>query len=111
MYRLAWCTSNRADWIALWGLLWRAIVASSDTLLDHLNLPIEARSTTLNQWHICSQTHLVHMPPSIEIIEGIENNGKCSEPVGVELRVLDIGMMRHDFDVGVELMCCLLRHL
>jgi hypothetical protein len=27
------------------------------------------------------------------------------------LRVLNIGMMRHDFDVGVELMCCLLRHL
>ena len=65
-------------------------------------MAIEARSTTLNQGHICCQTHFVDMPSCVKIIQGIEDDIEALKPFDVELRVLDVGMMRLELYVRVE---------
>jgi hypothetical protein len=125
--RLARGASNRADWESLRGLLDVAIVAFGLTLftvsdlrtpskrhaylLDHLDLSQETRRSTLNQRNVCDKAHAVDMPPSIEVVQRIENEGELCKPVHVELRVLDIAMMRFDLDIGVEPRRGLLRDL
>lgn len=68
MDRLAWCAPDSTDWETLWRLLRRAIIASSDTLLNDLHLPIESGGATLDQRNIRSQTHLVHMSSGLQVI-------------------------------------------
>ena len=43
------------------------------------------------------------MPPRIEVIQRIKDNVERLEPGDVELRVLDVVVVRFDLDVGVEL--------
>ena len=51
------------------------------------------------------------MPPRIQIIQRIENNIETLEPIDVELRVCDIGMMSFELDVGIEPCGALFRNL
>jgi hypothetical protein len=71
-------------------------------LLDDLDLPVEARGAALDQRDIGGQTHLVHVPPRIEVIERIEDDVEGLEPRDIELRVLDVVVVGLDLDVGVE---------
>jgi hypothetical protein len=71
-------------------------------LLDDLDLPVEARGAALDKRNIGCQTHLVHVPPRIQIVERIEDDVECLEPRDVELRVLDVVVVGLDLDVGVE---------
>lgn len=51
------------------------------------------------------------MTSRLQVVKRIEYDCKAFEPANVELWVLDIGMMRFDLDVGVELSGGLLRNL
>ena len=70
---------------------------------DDLNLAIEARSTTLNQGHVCCQAHFVDMPSCVKIIQCIEDDIEALKPFYVELRILDVGMVRLELYVRIEL--------
>lgn len=111
MNRLARCASDRTDGITLRCFLWSAVIACCEAFLDDLNLSIEACGTALYQRDIRSQTHLVDMSPSIQVIKSVEYHGKASKPVHIELGVLDVGMMSLELHARVELMCCFLSHL
>ena len=69
---------------------------------DDLDLAIEARSTTLNQGHICCQTHFVDMPSCVKIIQCIKDNVEALKPFYIELRVFDVGMVRLELYVRIE---------
>jgi hypothetical protein len=43
------------------------------------------------------------MPPRVQIVQRVEDDAEASEPRDVELRVLDVVVVRLDLDVGVEL--------
>ena len=43
------------------------------------------------------------MPSRIEIIEGIEDKREALEPFDIELSIFDVGMMRFELDVRIEL--------
>jgi hypothetical protein len=111
MDRLAWCAPDSTDWETLWRLLRRAIIASSDTLLNDLHLPIESGSATFDQRNIRSQTHLVHMSSGLQVIQSVKNHGKAFEPVHIVMGVLDVGMVSLELHIRVEFMRRLLSHL
>ena len=69
---------------------------------DHLYLPIEASRPALDQRHIGCQTHLVHLPSRIEIVQGIEYEVEPLEPIYIEPRVFDVRVMGFELDVRVE---------
>ena len=70
---------------------------------DGLNLPIESCRTTLDQGNVRSQAHLVDMPSRIQIVKRIEHERKALEPFYIELRIFDVGVVRLELDVRVEL--------
>jgi hypothetical protein len=72
-------------------------------LLDDLYLPVEASGSALHQRNVGSKAHPVHMPPRIQVVQRVEDDIKRLEPRDVEVRVLDIVVVRLDLDVGVEL--------
>jgi hypothetical protein len=80
-------------------------------LLDDLDLPVEASGAALHQRDICCQTHLVHMPPRIQVVERVEDDVEGLEPRDIELRALDVVVIGLDLDVGVELARRLFRNL
>jgi len=43
------------------------------------------------------------MPPRFEIVQRIEDKVEGLEPIYVELRIFDVGMMRLKLDVRIEL--------
>jgi len=43
------------------------------------------------------------MATGIQVVERIEDDYETLEPVDIELRVFDVGVMRLDCDIGVEL--------
>jgi hypothetical protein len=94
VYWLARRAPNCAHWIAFGSFFRCAVIASRNTLLNDLNLPIKTRRTAFDQRHICRQTHLVHMPSGLQVIESVENQSKCLEPLGIELGIFDVGVMR-----------------
>lgn len=51
------------------------------------------------------------MPPSVEIVEGIENDLEVTKPRNAELGVFDVGMMRDNLDVWIEPLCRLFGNL
>ena len=51
------------------------------------------------------------MPPSVQIVERVEDEVEALEPVDVELGIFDVGMMRFDLDVRVEFAGGLFRDL
>ena len=51
------------------------------------------------------------MPSRIQVIQGVEDNVEALKPVDVELRILDVCMVCHELDVGVELSGGLSRNL
>lgn len=51
------------------------------------------------------------MPPSIEVVEGIENDLEVAKPRNAELGVFDVGMVRDDLDVWIESLCRLFGNL
>lgn len=79
-----------------------AVVARSNALLDNLNLAIKTGGATLNKRDIGSQAHLVHMSPSLKVVQSIEGNAKLTEPCDSKLVILDVSMVGDDLDVGVE---------
>ena len=76
-----------------------------------MNLAIEARSTTLNQGHVCCQAHFVDMPPCIKIVQCIEDDIEALKPFYIELRVLDVGMVRLELNMRIEFCCALFGNL
>lgn len=111
MYGLAGCASDGADWERFRRIFRATIVTGSHTLLDHLDLAIEARSATLNQRNIGRKAHLVHMPPCIHVVQCIEHDIVAPEPRDIELRLLNVRMMRLDLDFWVEPLRSFLGHL
>ena len=71
-------------------------------LLDHLDLPIKASCPTFYKGHVRCQTHLIHMPSRVEIVQGIEDKIKALEPLYIELGIFDVRVMRFKSDVRVE---------
>ena len=43
------------------------------------------------------------MPSRIKIVQGIEDKYEALKPCYVELRILDVGMVRFELDVRVEI--------
>ena len=80
-------------------------------LFDDLHLAVETSCSTLNQRHVGRQTHPVDMAPRIQVIQSIEHYVKCRKPIHVELAILDIGMIRFQFCVGLEFVGHILRNL
>ncbi len=129
VYRLIRSTAYGADRIRFGCLLWIAVVAfrlalsTSDHLhlhhkpanlpylLDDLHLTIEPRRPALNQGYPSRKTHFIHMPPCLEIIQRVEDEIEVAEPLQREVRILDIRMMRFEFDMRVEMTSRLLRDL
>lgn len=70
---------------------------------DRLNLAVEPCRTTLDQGNVRSQAHLVDVSSRIKVVKRIEDNCEALEPFYVELRIFDVGMVRFEFDVRVEL--------
>jgi hypothetical protein len=68
----------------------------------NLYLALEASCPALNQGNIGRQAHLVDVPPSLQIIQGIEDDIEPLKPIDVELGVFNIGMVRFECHVGVE---------
>ena len=66
-------------------------------------LSVETRRAALDQGYIRRQAHFVDMTSRLQVVKRIEYDCKSFEPANVELWVLDIGMVRFDLDVGVEL--------
>lgn len=48
------------------------------------------------------------MASRIKVVEGIEDKFKALEPFYIELRIFDVGMVRFELDVRVELCSALL---
>jgi hypothetical protein len=46
--------------------------------------------------------------PRVQIVQRVEHQLEVAKPADVELIILDVGVMRNDFDVGVELPSSLL---
>jgi hypothetical protein len=111
VYWLTWRAPNCAHWIALRSFFRSAVVASRNTLLNDLNLPIKPCRTTFDQRHICRQTHLIHMPPGFQVVESIEDQSESLEPLHVELGVFDVGVMRLQLHLRVELVRRILCYL
>jgi hypothetical protein len=76
-----------------------------------LYLSVETRRAALDQGYIRRQAHFVDMTSRLQVVKRIEYDRKAFKPANVELWVLDIGMMRFDLDLGVELSGGLLRNL
>lgn len=51
------------------------------------------------------------MTSSIEVVESVENEVELAEPFYIELRIFDIGVVRFEFNVWVELFGDFLRNL
>jgi hypothetical protein len=51
------------------------------------------------------------MSSCLQVVESIECDAKTTEPRDGELGVLDVGVMRDDLDVGVELLSSLFGNL
>ena len=60
------------------------ITASMYHLLDNLDLSIEARCSALDQRHVRCQAHLIYMSPCFKVIQSIEDQVECLEPVNIE---------------------------
>jgi len=124
MYRLTWCTSDCANREALRHLFCIAVVTFRFPLpwsaaapfenlcrayfLNDLHLPIEAGCATLDKRPACRQTQLIDMPPRLKIVQRIENEIEGLKPVYIELGIFDVGMMRLELDVRIELRRALL---
>ena len=102
MDRLAGCAADGADGESLGRLFRRAVVACCHALLDDLDLAVEAGRAAFDQRDVGGQTHLVDVPPGIEVVEGVEDEGKAREPIDAELGVFDVGVVGDDLDRGVE---------
>ena len=111
MDRLAWCASYRTYGKRFRGVFGSAVVTRGSSFLDDLHLAVEARGTAFDQGHICGKTHLVDVTSRLEVVQGIEDDGEAAEPLDVELRILNVAMMCHDVDIGVEFLCRLFRDL
>lgn len=123
MYRLAWGTSDRAHRKRFRHRFTRTIVtfgfalhrapsqspATSASLYSfsylhyNLHLAIEARRPALDERYVGSQAHPVHMPPRIQVVQGVENDVERREPVDIELAVFDIRMVGCETGVRSEL--------
>lgn len=79
--------------------------------LYDLNLAVEAGGTTLDQWHIGRETHLVDMSARIQVVKRVEDDMEALEPRDVELAVLDVVVVCYDVNIGVELGSRLFRNL
>lgn len=111
---LARRAANRAHGERFRGLFWITIVAFCRALMirttqkiashlfDHLHLAVKASGTTLDQGHIGCQAHPVDMTPGLEIVQGVKDYIKFSEPGHRELDVLDVGMMCFELHIGIE---------
>lgn len=65
-------------------------------------MSVEASGATLNQRYVGSQAHFVDVPPGVEVIQGVKDDSKASEPRHVEVRFFDVCVMSHNFDIWVE---------
>ncbi len=99
---LARCASDRTDRKRFGSLLWCAVVACCDALLDDLGLSVESRRATLNQWHVGCQTHFIDVAARFQIVQCVEDNLEITEPSDSKLFVLDICVVCGNIDIGVE---------
>lgn len=109
-----WLTRRTSDGtygVALGCFLSCTIVACRLPLLDNLNLTIETSRSTFDERNIGSQTHLINMPSRIQVIQSVEDHCEALEPVHIELRILDVRMMRLQLYFRVELMRRILSNL
>lgn len=111
MNGLAWSAADGANRECFRRLFGRTVVASRHSLLDDLDLAVEASSATLNEGNVSSQTHLVDVAPCVQVVEGVKHHCESAKPLNAELSVLDIGMVGHDLDRGIELFRYFLRDL
>lgn len=100
---LARRAADCADRERLGRFLGAAIITSSDSLLDDLHLSVETGSATLDQRDVGGKTHLVHVAPGIQVVQCVEYHLELLEPGDIELGILDIGMVRNDLNIGIEL--------
>jgi hypothetical protein len=104
MDRLAWRAPNGAYREALGSFFWCTIITCRDASLDNLNLSIEACGATLNKRSIRSKAHLVDVSTSIQVIQSIEDHSEFLEPIYIELRIFDIGMVSLKLHIRIELL-------
>jgi hypothetical protein len=71
-------------------------------LSDDLHLAVEPSGTALDQRHVGGQTHLVHMPPRLQIVQRVEHESKRLEPRHIELVILDVRVIRLNARIRVE---------
>ena len=80
-------------------------------IFDDLNLAIESCCPTLDQRYICCKAHPVYMSPRVKVVQRIEYNRECLEPINVELWIFDVRMVGFDLDVRIEFFGGFLRNL
>lgn len=108
---LAGRASNGADGKCFGNLLCVAIITLALALDDDLNLPVETRRATFDQRNVGRKAHFVDMSSRLQIVQCVEHQVESSEPLNVEVRIFDIGMMRFHLYVWIELGGALLRDL
>jgi hypothetical protein len=102
MYWLTRRTSNCANGKGFRNFFWITVVAFCPSFLDNLDLAVKAHGAALDQGHVRSEAHLVHVAAGVEVVEGIENEGEGLEPFYIELGVFDVGVVGGEGDRGVE---------
>jgi hypothetical protein len=66
-------------------------------------LAVETGSPTLDERHVRCQTHLVDVPPRLQVVQRIEDYPEAAKPFDAELGVFDVGVMGDDLDCPVKL--------
>mmetsp|Transcript_9349 Transcript_9349/g.34628 ORF Transcript_9349/g.34628 Transcript_9349/m.34628 type:complete len:215 (+) Transcript_9349:1203-1847(+) len=89
--------SNGAHGKGLLSLLWLAFVAFGASLLDGHDLTEIACGASIQQRHIRSQTHSIHMLSSTNIIQRVHHHLESLEIIHREVGGFDISVMRGDF--------------
>ncbi len=105
MYWLAWCTSDCAYRKGLGRFLDVTVVAFTSSSLDDLDLSFEPCCTAFDQGDVGRETHLIYMSPCFKVVQSVEHDIETFEPIDVELRIFDIGMVRFDLYIRIEPSC------
>lgn len=80
-------------------------------LSNDLDLSVEAGGSTLDQRHTGCKAHPVDMTSSRQVVQGVENNVECLEPIHVELAVHDVRMIGLQLSARLEIVRNFFRNL
>ena len=103
-------TSNCAYGVRLWRRFDLAVVAFERVLDDDLHVTAVPSGSTLDQWGVSSETHLINVSSRVDVVQCAKNDIKRLEPFDVVLWIFDVIAMRCNVHARIEQAGCLLSH-